>query len=86
MSRTLTLHLPDNLFDSLDLQSRVAGVSIQDWALDVLSSRLATRSKLRDGSAESKEQLARLLAACGAIAVDDPESLNTPLDRNVAKS
>jgi hypothetical protein len=86
MGRSLTLNVPDEVFHSLDSQARAAGVSIQDWTIEILSSRLMHESKSGNGDDDAHDGLARLVDACGKIAVGDPNGAeNEAIDRDLAQ-
>jgi hypothetical protein len=82
MGRSLTLDVPDQLFRSIDDAARASGRSVQEWALDVLRSRVPPDVTTRQAPDEA---LADLLKALGSIDVGDAEGAdNAAIDRDLA--
>lgn len=83
MGRSLTLDVPEEIFRSLDEAARAEGRSLQDWAVDILRSRVPPAGRRDNGDDAA---LAEFLKHLGTIAVGDPDGAdNEAIDRDLAE-
>ncbi len=84
MAKTITLELPDEVYESLEQVSREAGRELEDVAAEWLASRAPARlMPLTD--AERRAALDELAPFIGAIESGDPRSAdNWRIDEDLA--